>query len=35
LLDAGAEVSPLSIDQFAAFIKAESEKYQEIVKQAG
>jgi tripartite-type tricarboxylate transporter receptor subunit TctC len=35
LLDAGADVSPMAIDQFGAFIKAESEKYQQIVKQAG
>jgi tripartite-type tricarboxylate transporter receptor subunit TctC len=35
LLDAGADVTPTSVDQFAAFMKSESAKYQQIVKDAG
>jgi tripartite-type tricarboxylate transporter receptor subunit TctC len=35
LLEAGANVTQLSIDQFAAFVKAESEKYAGIIKDAG
>jgi len=35
LLDAGADVVPLSIAQFAAFVKAESEKYQRIIRETG
>jgi tripartite-type tricarboxylate transporter receptor subunit TctC len=35
LEEAGANVTPLSVDQFAAFVKAESAKYAEIIKQAG
>src|SRR5215470_12034347 len=35
LLDAGADVSPMSVDQFAAFAKAESEKYAGVIKESG
>jgi tripartite-type tricarboxylate transporter receptor subunit TctC len=35
LLEAGADVSPMSIDQFAAFTKAESDKYAGIIKESG
>jgi tripartite-type tricarboxylate transporter receptor subunit TctC len=34
LLELGADVSPMSIDQFASFVKSESEKYQAIIKDA-
>jgi len=35
LLEAGADVSPMTIDQFAAFAKAESDKYAGIIKESG
>ena len=35
LLDAGANVTPLSIAQFAAFVKAESDKYERIIRETG
>jgi tripartite-type tricarboxylate transporter receptor subunit TctC len=35
LLEAGADVKPISVDQFAAFVKTENEKYLQIIKQAG
>jgi tripartite-type tricarboxylate transporter receptor subunit TctC len=35
LRDDGADVSPLGVDQFTAFVKAESDKYLEIIKQSG
>jgi tripartite-type tricarboxylate transporter receptor subunit TctC len=35
LRDDGADVTPLTVDQFAAFVKAESEKYLAIIKQSG
>ena len=35
LVDAGANVMPLSIEQFAAFVKAESEKYERIIRETG
>ena len=35
LRDDGAVVTPLTVDQFTAFVKAESEKYLEIIKQSG
>ena len=35
LLDAGANVVPLSIEEFAAFVKAESEKYERIIRLTG
>jgi len=35
LIDAGANVTPLSIEQFAAFVKAESEKYERIIRETG
>ena len=35
LIDAGANVSPLSIAQFAAFVKQESEKYERIIRLTG
>ena len=34
LLELGADVSPMSIDQFASFVKSESEKYRAIIKDA-
>jgi tripartite-type tricarboxylate transporter receptor subunit TctC len=35
LIDAGANVTPLSIEQFTAFVKQESEKYERIIKLTG
>ena len=35
LMDAGAEVTPLSVAETAAFVKSESEKYQRIIKETG
>src|SRR5215468_4821952 len=35
LADDGAVATPLAVDQFAAFVKAESEKYLGIIKQSG
>jgi tripartite-type tricarboxylate transporter receptor subunit TctC len=35
LLDAGANVVPMSIEEFAAFVKAESEKYERIIRLTG
>jgi tripartite-type tricarboxylate transporter receptor subunit TctC len=35
LVDAGANVVPLSIEDFAAFVKAESEKYERIIRLTG
>ena len=35
LIDAGANVVPLSLDGFAAFVKDESEKYERIIKLTG
>ena len=35
LLDAGANVMPLSIAEFAAFVKAEREKYERIIRETG
>ena len=35
LLEAGADVTPISVEQFAEFMKAESEKFLQIIKQAG
>jgi tripartite-type tricarboxylate transporter receptor subunit TctC len=35
LRDEGADVTPLTVDQFAAFVKAESDKYLSIIKQSG
>jgi tripartite-type tricarboxylate transporter receptor subunit TctC len=35
LRDEGADVNPMSVDQFAGFVKAESEKYLAIIKQSG
>jgi tripartite-type tricarboxylate transporter receptor subunit TctC len=35
LRDDGADVSPLAVDQFAAFVKAESDKYLQIIRQSG
>jgi len=34
LLDAGADVMPMAVDQFATFVKAESEKFLQIIKDA-
>jgi tripartite-type tricarboxylate transporter receptor subunit TctC len=33
--DAGADIAPMSVDQFAGFIKAESDKYARVVKATG
>jgi tripartite-type tricarboxylate transporter receptor subunit TctC len=35
LLDAGANVTPLTIEQFAAFVQAESAKYERIIRETG
>jgi tripartite-type tricarboxylate transporter receptor subunit TctC len=35
LVEAGANVTPLTVDQFAAFVRAESAKYAGIIKDAG
>jgi tripartite-type tricarboxylate transporter receptor subunit TctC len=35
LLSEGADVTPMSVDQFSNFVKTESEKYAEIAKQTG
>ena len=35
LVDAGANVMPLSTGEFAAFVQAESEKYQRIIRETG
>ena len=35
LLEAGADVAPMSADQFAAFVKAESEKFAELIREGG
>src|SRR3984893_3407092 len=35
LRDEGADVTALTVDQFAAFVRAESEKYLQIIKQSG
>ena len=35
LLEAGADVTPLSVDQFSAFVKIESAKYLQITKETG
>ncbi len=35
LMEAGAEVTPLSVEQTAAFVKAESDKYSQIIKETG
>ena len=35
LVDAGAEVTPMSVDQFEAFVKAEVVKFAAIIRDAG
>ncbi len=35
LRDDGADVNPMTVDQFAAFVKAEGDKYLNIIKQSG
>lgn len=35
LLEAGADVMPTSVDQFGSFVKSESEKFLQIIKEAG
>jgi tripartite-type tricarboxylate transporter receptor subunit TctC len=35
LLEAGADVTPISVDQFAAFVKAEIGKFQNIIQETG
>jgi hypothetical protein len=35
LRDDGADVSPMTVDAFTAFVQADSEKYLAIIKQSG
>jgi tripartite-type tricarboxylate transporter receptor subunit TctC len=35
LRDEGADVTPLTVDHFTAFVKAEGDKYLAIIKQSG
>jgi tripartite-type tricarboxylate transporter receptor subunit TctC len=35
LAEAGAEINPMSVDQFTAFVRAESRKYQQVIKELG
>ena len=35
LVDAGADVTPLSVEEFAKFSRTESEKFAAIIKEAG
>ncbi len=35
LMEAGAEVTPMSVDQFTAFVRSESNKYLKIIKETG
>jgi tripartite-type tricarboxylate transporter receptor subunit TctC len=35
MADAGADIIPMSVEEFAAFVKRESEKYQRVTKEAG
>jgi len=35
MADAGADIRPMSVDEFAAFMKRESEKYQRIIQETG
>jgi tripartite-type tricarboxylate transporter receptor subunit TctC len=35
LVDAGANVVPLTLEEFTAFVKAESEKYERIIRLTG
>jgi len=35
LVEAGAEVTPMSVDQFTAFVRSESRKYLQIIKETG
>jgi tripartite-type tricarboxylate transporter receptor subunit TctC len=35
LLEQGADVTPMSLDQFAEFVRGEIAKFQEIIKEAG
>ena len=35
LLTMGSEIKPMSVEQFAAFVKNEKDKYREIVKISG
>ena len=35
LADAGADVTPMSVDQFTAFVQAERGKFLKIIKDAG
>jgi len=35
LVEAGAEVTPMSVDQFTAFVRSESSKYLRIIKETG
>lgn len=35
LLSEGADVTPMSVEQFSTFVKTESEKYAQVAKQTG
>lgn len=35
LMDAGADVEPMAVDQFRAFVNAESSKYARIIMETG
>ena len=35
MADAGADIIPMSVDQFAAFMKSESDKYMRIIQETG
>jgi tripartite-type tricarboxylate transporter receptor subunit TctC len=35
MADAGTDIIPMSVDQFAAFIRRESEKYMRVTREAG
>jgi hypothetical protein len=34
-MEAGADIRPMSVDQFTAFVHAESNKYQQVIKELG
>ena len=35
LVEAGVDVTPMSVDQFTGFVRAESSKYLQIIKEIG
>jgi tripartite-type tricarboxylate transporter receptor subunit TctC len=35
LIEAGADVNPMSVDQFTAFVQTESRKYLQVIKETG